>query len=126
MLNGCNTSIEPPVEVNVEKIVGTWLNIDQNTDHITKIFIAELGDYLSIEEWGKCYPDDCDWGKRLVKKNEFIDNMIKLSWTYSDKEVFQEILLLDDPNGRLETTTIYNHLNGLQIEHQDSFFKLNI
>lgn len=126
ILNGCTSPIEPPIEVNVEKIIGTWLNVDQNTNHITKIFITEVGNYLSIEEWGKCYPDDCDWEKRLVKKNEFIDGMIKLSWAYSDKEVFQEILLLDDPNGGLKAKTIYNYLNGLQVEHEDSFFKVSL
>lgn len=122
--SGGGNGVVPPVEENVERIVGTWLNVDQNTDHITKIYITEVGSYLSIEEWGKCYPDDCYWEKRLVKKNEIIDGILEVSWLYEDEEVFQEIVLLDDPNGKLKVTTVYKYpSSGHEWSAVDIMFK---
>ena len=124
LLIGCVSPIEPPVEENVKRIIGTWLNVDQETQQITKIYIAEVSNYLSIEEWGKCYPEDCYWEKKLVKKNEIIDGVMEVSWTYVEFEVYQEIVLLDDPNGRLKVTTIFSYPSGYQWSMIDDMFKL--
>ena len=124
LLIGCVSSIEPPVEENVKRIIGTWLNVDQETQQITKIYIAEVSNYLSIEEWCKCHPEDCYWEKKLVKKNEIIDGVMEVSWTYVEFEVYQEIVLLDDPNGRLKVTTIFSYPSGYQWSMIDDMFKL--
>ena len=125
LLIGCVSPIEPPVEENVKRIIGTWLNVDQETQQITKIYIAEVSNYLSIEEWGKCHPEDCYWEKKLVKKNEIIDGVMEVSWTYVEFEVYQEIVLLDDPNGRLKVTTIFSYPSGYQWSIIDDMFKLH-
>jgi len=124
LLIGCVSPIEPPVEENVKRIIGTWLNVDQETQQITKIYIAEVSNYLSIEEWCKCHPEDCYWEKKLVKKNEIIDGVMEVSWTYVEFEVYQEIVLLDDPNGRLKVTTIFSYPSGYQWSMIDDMFKL--
>lgn len=43
-----------------ESISGTWVNIDQNTQGITKLIIVNDN---SIQAFGRCQPQDCDWGK---------------------------------------------------------------
>jgi hypothetical protein len=126
LLIGCDGGVEPPVDMNVERFIGTWLNVDQNTEHITKIYIDEINGYLSIEEWGKCYPDDCAWEKKLVKKDDAIDAILNVSWLYASEKVLQEIVLLDDPYGRLKVTTAYSYPSGYgwpDWSMIDNFFK---
>ena len=116
---------EPPVEIIeeiVERFVGTWLNVDKNTDNVTKIVIAEIDNYLSIRVWGKCHPDDCDWGKKFIKKNEVMDGVIKLTWLFSGTEVVQEIILLNDLNGRINVKYDYNYL-GIESNVTDAMYK---
>jgi hypothetical protein len=39
-----------------------WTNVDQNTRGVTKLRIARRGNKWTIQAWGKCHPEDCDWG----------------------------------------------------------------
>lgn len=41
-------------------ISGTWVNTDQNTQGITKLIITNDNE---IQTFGRCSPQDCDWGK---------------------------------------------------------------
>ncbi|HSU27984.1 MAG TPA: hypothetical protein VLJ68_06365 [Chitinophagaceae bacterium] len=43
-----------------EDISGTWLNINSGTNGITKLIVTNNN---SIQVFGKCSPQDCDWGK---------------------------------------------------------------
>jgi len=47
---------------SVSDFAGNWTNIDRNTRGITKISISDVGRYIRIQVWGKCRPQDCDWG----------------------------------------------------------------
>lgn len=51
-------------------LLGTWINVDSKTNSITKIIISNTS---SIQVFGKCSPQDCDWGKRplTLKGNNF-------------------------------------------------------
>jgi hypothetical protein len=119
---GCDGGgIVPPPSSEAEKFIGTWVNVDENTEHITKIRISETGNNLLVEEWGKCYPDDCYWEPKLIKKSEIIDGMLEVFWEGSTKQVFQEIKLLDDPSIRV--TTRYEYANGWQWSAIDYFVK---
>ena len=97
--------VEPPREI-IEKFIGTWLNTNKNTLHITKIVIAESGDNLLIEEWGKCHPDDCYWGKQIVEKNKIINEKIEIVWDLQVVVTNQELVL---ENNKLKSTTL-NHV----------------
>ncbi len=46
-----------------DRFIGTWLNEDQETRSITKLEVAQDENKWSIQVWGACEPDDCDWGK---------------------------------------------------------------
>ena len=43
-------------------LVGTWVNVDENTNSITRLEVNEEADGWVIHAWGKCGPPDCDWG----------------------------------------------------------------
>ncbi len=46
-----------------DDISGTWVNTDAETKGITKLVIANNN---SIHGFGKCSPQDCDWGKTAM------------------------------------------------------------
>ncbi len=48
--------------VALNRFVGTWENIDRNTNGITRIEIQLDGTSPSVHVFGKCHPSDCDWG----------------------------------------------------------------
>lgn len=52
-----------PIRRSQHRFIGTWLNDDQETRSITKLEVAQQGNKWSIQAWGACEPDDCDWGK---------------------------------------------------------------
>ena len=43
-------------------LAGKWVNIDANTNSITRLEVTEGADGWAIHAWGKCGPPDCDWG----------------------------------------------------------------
>jgi len=49
-------------ELPAHPLAGTWVNIDANTDSITRLEVKEEADGWTIQAWGKCVPTDCDWG----------------------------------------------------------------
>ncbi len=46
-----------------DDFAGTWKNMDANTGGITKLRIAIEGSEVRVNAWGKCHPEDCDWGE---------------------------------------------------------------
>lgn len=46
-----------------DRYSGTWLNVDAKDGGITKLVLAENDSGTTIHAWGKCHPDDCDWGE---------------------------------------------------------------
>ncbi len=47
----------------LNQFTGTWKNTDSNTRGVTTLHIAGSGDALKMRAWGKCHPQDCDWGE---------------------------------------------------------------
>jgi hypothetical protein len=45
-----------------EQFAGKWKNVDPDTGGITKLEIVFEGDLVRVHAWGKCHPEDCDWG----------------------------------------------------------------
>jgi hypothetical protein len=43
-------------------LAGKWVNIDANTNSITRLEVTKGADGWVIHAWGKCGPPDCDWG----------------------------------------------------------------
>ena len=47
---------------NLNGFVGDWRNVDANTKGVTRLLIKKQGARLSMQAWGQCHPEDCDWG----------------------------------------------------------------
>ena len=45
-----------------DPFTGSWINIGKNTAGMTRLDIARDGQKLTFHGWGKCHPQDCDWG----------------------------------------------------------------
>ena len=48
-------------------LLGRWINTDQATSGITQLEITQTSQDIYIQAWGKCHPNDCDWGKVRAK-----------------------------------------------------------
>jgi hypothetical protein len=47
----------------MNQFAGTWLNSDANTSGMTKLIIQKVNaNTVSFHGYGKCSPQDCDWG----------------------------------------------------------------
>ena len=54
-----NIQIDPS---EIDYVVGEWFNTDPHTGQLAKVQIERSGGGLSIQGWGVCDPEPCDWG----------------------------------------------------------------
>ncbi len=47
----------------INQFTGNWKNADPNTRGLTTLVISGTGNNLRLHAWGKCHPQDCDWGE---------------------------------------------------------------
>ncbi len=47
----------------LNQLTGNWKNTDPNTKGLTALLITGSGEALRVRAWGKCHPQDCDWGE---------------------------------------------------------------
>jgi hypothetical protein len=85
---------------------GLWLNIDENTKSITKVLIEKKGNNFAIEMWGKCYPDDCYWGEKLVEIRETSSGSFELVWEFGFSTKTQQVTLIDTALKVVSTTVL--------------------
>ena len=91
-----------PTERNLaEEIRGIWKNEDSNTRGVTKIVILRKSGETFVRAWGKCHPQDCDWGEA---KATIEGEVLKITWYWAGGERDMSLRLV---NGRLETETIH-------------------
>lgn len=50
----------------INQFTGTWANTDKNTRGITRLEIKQQGSAIKLHAWGKCHPQDCDWGEVMA------------------------------------------------------------
>jgi hypothetical protein len=49
------------LQAQLNSFVGNWQNVDHNTRGVTRLVIHKSP--LKVHAWGKCHPQDCDWGE---------------------------------------------------------------
>lgn len=47
----------------LSQFAGSWKNADPNTKGLTALLITESDHGLKLQAWGRCHPQDCDWGE---------------------------------------------------------------
>lgn len=66
----------------VDRYVGLWKNENPQTDGVTRVEISDRLGQLSLHEWGRCHPTDCDNGTHplMIDGNavrfDFVENTI--------------------------------------------------
>jgi hypothetical protein len=73
----------------VNQYAGTWLNADANTRGITRIEIRVHDSKADVRVWGKCSPQDCDWG--WTPANSYADS--HLTANYRSSNIVRDLTL---------------------------------
>ena len=103
---------------SANQFTGTWINSDTNTRGITKLEIMQQGSALRMHAWGKCQPDDCDWGEvaAAIYASSVSGNMMQtgkvMSAIYTTG--FNQTLIVVKPAGknRLKAETFTRFTDG--------------
>ena len=48
---------------SLDDFAGEWRNSDPNTSGVTRLDVRVAGASVTVQAWGKCHPEDCDWGR---------------------------------------------------------------
>lgn len=73
----------------VNQYAGRWLNVDANTRGITRIAIKVHDSKADVRVWGKCSPQDCDWG--WTPANSYTDG--HLTANYQSSNIVRDLTL---------------------------------
>jgi hypothetical protein len=92
---------QPTQRTLSEEIRGIWKNEDSNTRGVTKIVILRKNGETFVHAWGKCHPQDCDWGEA---KATIEGDILKVTWYWAAGERDMSLRLVGD---RLQTETIH-------------------
>lgn len=103
---------------------GTWKNQDPNTDGLTTVKIRKQGgDYL-VRMYGKCHPEDCDWGELAIPVSESADNQFLLHWNHNGIIADQTVKYLPEKDLlSVETKTRFEDGSGRQAYSSTEYFK---
>jgi hypothetical protein len=73
---------------------GPWVNEFSETNNITHLEIREEGDELLVHVWGKCHPEDCDWGEQATSVGDAYDGIITIIWDHGFAIETQELSMV--------------------------------
>ena len=134
LIVGCDNSTAPEgcVDYEIEyeslcysNIIGEWLNVDNDTPHITKVEISmdvETG-LLYFHMWGSCGPTDCDWGIETANILDLYDNQVLIIWNQSHAIITNNIFYQTDNQLRVEDDTHYIDYSGRPDSQYTSYFE---
>lgn len=116
-LIGCSVGNGLTPSHEAEKFVGFWVNEDKDTMSITKIDVTKAGNTILVNMWGKCEPEDCDWGIATTDVSDAEDGILNLTWDHGFAIVTQRLFLLSD--GRLKVITFTDFHENDKYHRQD-------
>jgi hypothetical protein len=86
-----------PTPAQQDALSGTWTNpAPEAQNGLNKLEISANGDQVTLHAWGKCAPNDCDWGTQIAQKN---GPEVKATWSWMQQAAGQE-------KGRVATVTV--------------------
>ncbi len=84
--------------------LGTWVNSDPATSGITRMELTAAQPGLAVHAWGRCHPQDCDWG---TSPGRLIDGIFRVRWDPHFAFVDQELKMISAGRLRLSTRTYF-------------------
>jgi hypothetical protein len=126
LLIGCSGGNGVTPSLEAEKFVGFWVNEDEDNGGITKIDITKAGDTILVHMWGKCHPEDCDWGVSTTDVSDAADGILNITWDFDFAVETQELYVLSD--GRLNVVTFVDYFEDdifgrIDFEYTEYFIK---
>ena len=89
--------------------VGEWTNKNFETQSVTRVHIRLDGDKIVAHEWGRCSPQECDWGDATATAK---GSGLSVTWKTGFSIVTQELALLDDGSLQVSTHTHFTDNSG--------------
>lgn len=80
---------------------GLWVNVDDQTNGITKCKISYKNNRYVVQMWGACHPKDCDWGENITKNVQNGTDNFQLLW---DHEYAESLMTYEIIDGKLKVT----------------------
>ena len=99
-------------------ISGTWVNTDANTSGITRLIVT--GNNI-IQGFGRCSPQDCDWGKVTLTSLGPANFRAIFSWSFK-----RTTLSIHHSGSQLIVTSTDSYKDGRPSRSTDYTFRKNI
>lgn len=103
-LKGVTLPFTPPKHLDDKKLLGVWLNCDNETRSIVRLEITSTPAGIAVHLFGACHPTPCDWGP--VPAKMFADSVCStaaVGFTAEYKFGFKQTLVA----GRLEFGALF-------------------
>jgi len=84
---------------------GDWINNDPNTSGMTRLIITNDQNLMSLHGYGKCSPDDCDWG---TVKAKFTENPFVAVYQFTHKTNTLTIRLIDTNSLHVHSKNVFS------------------
>ena len=86
---------------------GTWYG-RADTHGITKLKIYKVGSQVKVDAWGKCHPNDCNWGVR----NAHVINPNKIEVFWDQGFVRRRMIIKKVGLNRIKVRTRSHYVDG--------------
>lgn len=111
--------------IDIDEFIGSWRNLDPDTRHITKVQIRMENNEIFIHMWGKCHPEDCDWGEEKPESYDSKSRTIFMTWKTGFSIISQQINLLSDGNLQVNSHTHFiDESNRADYDSLSIFYKV--
>lgn len=112
-----------PIPSNSPFIAG-WRNEDLSSGGITRTDIRIDSNTLFVHMWGKCSPDDCDWGELSTDVSDANDGVLDLTWIAPHAINNQKLSLSPDGKLQIEGHVHYTDDSGrLDRDYAETLFR---
>ncbi|MBS3919499.1 MAG: zinc ribbon domain-containing protein [Deltaproteobacteria bacterium] len=111
-----------PQRADTSTFLGHWTNEDSNTRSITRVNIRSgPSGTVFIRMWGKCHPEDCDWGEKKVNVDES-ERVISIEWRWGFGVQAQQLDILPDGRLRVLSNMRFTDNSGRQDYDSTDYF----
>lgn len=102
-------------------LAGDWVNVDPNTNGMTRLTIGQSDAGYTFHGYGKCHPQDCDWGEIPAAPVTAGADQLWGSYNFGFKKT--HITVRPDDN-ELEATVVNDYADGDGRTDRTDFYRL--
>jgi DNA-binding beta-propeller fold protein YncE len=117
------TTVHAPVPTSVTlRFIGSWMNEDANTRGISRVEVRSDVNAVVAHMWGKCHPQDCDWGEARVDVSDAPTGTLNVKWVLSFAQRTQRITVLSDGRLKVDSHTHFTDNSGRADNDSTDYF----